>query len=570
MAAADKTREEIRKFALKNATDFGKASAAAVLGKILAENPSLRSDIGAARSMAEEIVGEVNGMTHTGIERAFKAYAKEFERKAEETAEKASKHNLAIEGAVEGKVVTRFPPEPGGYIHIGNLKQCMLSEEIARMYKGAIYLYFDDTNPEKCRQEYVDAIKEDLKWMGVNFGREYYASDYIEAVYESGRRLLRQGDAYVCACSGDAVEKNREAKKACKHRKQTPDQNLALFEDMIKGKYEEGQAIVRLAGDMKADNATFRDPTLFRIKKAAHYRQGNKYVMWPTYHINTLVIDNLNGVTDVIRGKEYEIWDEVHRKIISELGLSAPRMHYEARLRIEGESTSKRFLRDQIAKGVLSGWDDPRLVTVAALRRRGVLPAAIRNFALRFGLSKTDGTVKMEMLLAENKKLIDPVAKHLFFVKDPFRIVVKGEKPLGAKLRLHPASDMGFRQYKTWDEFYVPGEDAAAMGVGDKVRLKDLMCIRIISKGAKEIEAEAVKGQEGKVIQWVSGGTTWNALCSCPRRRWMRKANSGTTASRRQKATWRRMRRSSGSTRRCSSRGSATAYSTTRRSRGLY
>ena len=142
---------------------------------------------------------------------------------------------------------------------------------------------------------------------------------------------------------------------------------------------------------------------------------------------------------------------------------------------------------------------------MAALRRRGITPAAIRSFVLRFGLSKTDGVVKMEMLLAENKKLIDPIAKHLFFVKDPFKVIVKGEKPHGAKLRLRPTGDAGFREYKTWDEFYVPRDDADAANVGDMVRLKDMICVRISSKTEKEIVAEVVKGQEGRVVQWVSG-----------------------------------------------------------------
>ena len=349
----------IRKYAIKNAADYGNAEIGSVLGKVI--KSAAGTPIQELRAEVHRVVDLVNGIDKAGILMEYAPFAAEFEQKAKDTMEKTAKPNFTIEGAVEGKVVTRFPPEPGGYVHIGNIKQCLISDEIARMYGGEIYLYFDDTNPEKCKQEYVDGIKADTKWLGVNFSREYYASDYIETVYESGRRLLRQGDAYVCKCSGDEVEKNREAKAECEHRKQAPEQNLALFEEMISGRYDEGQAIVRLAGDMNSDNATFRDPTLFRIKKAAHYRHGSKYAVWPTYHINTLVIDNLNGVTDVVRGKEYEVWDEVHKKIISELGLIAPRMHYEARLKIEGETTSKRDIRDLIAKGAISGWDDPRL-----------------------------------------------------------------------------------------------------------------------------------------------------------------------------------------------------------------
>jgi glutamyl-tRNA synthetase len=493
----------IRKYAVKNAADYGRAEIGSVLGKVIKAAPG--APIPELKAEVQKAVDLVNGMDKAEVQKEYEPFRAEFEQKARDTAEKTAKPNFTIEGAEEGKVATRFPPEPGGYMHIGNLKQCLMSEEIARIYKGQIFLYFDDTNPEKCRQEFVDGIKADLKWMGVDFAKEYYASDYIEKVYECGRRLLRQGDAYVCACKSEEVEKGRESKTECAHRRQTPEQNMALFEDMLAGKYDEGQLAVRFAGDMKSDNAAFRDPTLFRVKKAEHYRQGTKYVVWPTYHINTLVIDNINGVTDVLRDKNYETWDPVHRSIIAKLGLSAPRMHYEARLNIEGETTSKRGTRDLIEKGAVSGWDDPRLVTVAALRRRGILPAAIRNFVLRFGMSKTDGVVKLEMLLSENKKLIDPIAKHLFFVKDPFKVVVKGEGSRPAKLRLHPSGDSGFRAYETWDEFYIPREDALALNAGDKIRLKDLMCVKVTAAGEKEILAEPAPAQEGKVIQWVSG-----------------------------------------------------------------
>jgi glutamyl-tRNA synthetase len=493
----------IRKYAIKNAVDYGKADIGSVLGKVIKAAPGV--PIPELKGEVQAAVAMVNKMRKDDIEKEYAPLSGEFEQKARETAVKTAKANFTIEGAVEGEVVTRFPPEPGGYIHIGNLKQCLMSEEIARIYKGRIYLYFDDTNPEKCRQEFVDGIKADLAWMGVGFAKEYYASDSIEKVYEAGRRLLRQGDAYVCECTEPEVEKNRELKANCKHRNQSAERNLALFEEMLAGKYDEGQAIVRLTGEMKSDNAAFRDPTLFRIKKATHYRHGDKYVVWPTYHINTLVLDSIHGVTDVLRDKNYESWDPVHKQIMLELGLTPPRMHYEAKLKIGGTTTAKREMRELLAEGKVSGWDDPRLVTVAALRRRGILPGAIRSFVLRFGMSKTDGVVSMEMLLAENRRLIDPVAKHLFFVKDPFKVVVKGEKPLSVKLRLHPSSDMGFREYRTWDEFYVPGEDAEAMKVGELVRLKDLICVRIASKTAKEIVADVVKSQEGKVVQWVSG-----------------------------------------------------------------
>ena len=416
-------KEVIRKYAIKNAIDYGKAKLENVIGKAIKDLPGI--PVPEIKIEVQATVNEVNKMSAAELEREYAPFKEGFEQKAKEKIEKTAKPAMVIDGAEEGKVVTRFPPEPGGYMTIGNSKQCLLSEAFAKIYKGKVYLYFDDTNPEKCRQEYVEGMKRDTAWLGVKFDREYYASDFIEKVYDSGRKLMQKSDAYVCLCGSDEVKKNRLAKTECKHRLQTPEQNLALFVEMMKGKYEEGQAIVRFKGDMSSDNSAFRDPTLFRVKKAKHYRQGDKYVVWPTYHINTLVVDNLNGVTDAIRDKNYEIWDGVHRKILADLGLKPPRFLYEARLNIKGAAAGKRVLRKLVKEKFVDGWDDPRLTTIVALKRRGIQPEAIRNFVLRFGMSKTDSLVDIDMLLAENKKLIDPIAKHLFFVKDPVKVTVK-------------------------------------------------------------------------------------------------------------------------------------------------
>jgi glutamyl-tRNA synthetase len=498
-------KELVRKFALKNALDFGTAAEGAVLGKAIAANPSLKSDMAALSATVRAEVAEVNKLDRASIEKEAAKYSEEFKAAEAEKAEKSSQHSFEIAGAVMGKVITRFPPEPGGYIQIGNAKQCILSDELVRVYRGKIYLFFDDTNPEKCKQEYVDGIREDTKWLGINFSKEYYSSDYIEAVYDSGRRLLRQGDAYVCLCSAEDVKKNRAEKRECAHRGQDPALNLRLFEEMLRGKYDEQQAIVRLKGDMHSDNTTFRDPSLFRVKKTEHFRLGSRYVVWPNYHINTPVVDNINGITDTIRGKEYEIWDEINKKMLNSLGLKPPRMHYESMLKIEGTPTHKRVLRKLIKEGTVSGWDDPRLVTIASLRRRGIQPEAIRQFVLRFGMSKAESTVSMDMLLAENRKLIDPIARHMFFVKDPVKLSVKGAGAIDAKLRLHPSNDSGFREYRTRDVFYVSGDDASSLKEGDVVSLKDLLTVKIVSKSRQSMTA-SVDPSRGKVIHWVSDG----------------------------------------------------------------
>lgn len=504
MGVNQESKAIITKYAVKNAIDYGKADIGSVLGKVI--NVLKGIPINELRMEVEDIVNYINKLNKSDLEKEYTQFKNEFDEMTKEKAEKTAKPKMIIEGAKEGEVVTRFPPEPGGYIHIGNMKQCILSDEFAKIYKGKIHLYFDDTNPEKCKQEYVEGIKNDTDWMEIKFDREYYASDFIEKVYDNGRKLIEGNNAYVCFCDSDTVKNSRKEGKVCIHRKHTKEQNIKFFDEMLNKKYKEGEAIVRLKGDMESDNDVFRDPTLFRVKMFRHYRQGDKYVVWPTYHMNTPIIDSINGVTDVIRGKEYEKWGAVHKKILDFLGLRMPRIHYEARLNIAGTTTAKRDIRRFISEGVVEGWDDPRLVTIIALKRRGIQPEAIRNFVLRFGLSKTDSVVSMDMLLSENKKIIEQKAKHLFFVKDPVKLMVKNTvNNFNVKLQLHPNTATDFREYNVGSIFYISGDDAKSINKNDTVRLKDLFDIEVISNEDGILTAEIIDSKKyGKIIQWVS------------------------------------------------------------------
>jgi glutamyl-tRNA synthetase len=502
MAAIIEIRTLARKYAIKNAVDFGKASSKNVMAKVMQEAKGSGVGIAEISRIVEEEVAAVNAMGKENRSNEYSSFEKEFEEKARETAVKSAQHDLSIDGAEKGKVVTRFPPEPGGYIHIGNAKQSILSDEIARLYEGKINLYFDDTNPEKCRQEYVDQIKIDTAWLGIKFAEEYYASDSIEDIYKAGKVLIENGNAYACMCSEDEIKERREKLEECKHRSNSKDENMAIFNDMLSGKYNESDVIIRLMGDMASQNASFRDPTLFRIKKANHYRHGAKYVVWPTYHMNTPIIDSIHKVTDVVRGKEYEIWEEVNMFLLKCLGIKPPRMHYEARLNIKGTTTAKRDIRKLISDGTVLGWDDPRLPTIAGLRRRGIQPDAIRKFVLRFGMSKTDGIVGMDMLLAENKKIIDPIAKHLFFVPSPKEITIDGAKT-EVRLPLNPYENKESREYLVGTDFYIPGKDAESLNKGDIIRLKGLFGASIDSISDK-IYARKDPDGTGKTVQWVS------------------------------------------------------------------
>ena len=506
-----------RKYALKNAVEYGKAHEGSVLNKVISLYPEQKSDIRSLAKEVSKIVAEVNSLGKEALESEYKGFESEFAEEQKVKLEKTANPSMDLEGAVQGNFATRYPPAPNGYMHIGHAKALFLESESAKRYNGKLFLYFDDTNPEKDKQEFVDKFHEVLDWLGVKFDKEYYASDNMAKIYESARTLISNGDAYACSCSADQIKEGRFNRKTCAHREKPAAESLSQFEDMLSGKYNENEMIIRFRGDMASENTALRDPTLLRIKADSHYRQGTKYCVWPTYDLNTPVMDSLNGVTDVLRSKEFELRDDLARMILEKLSLRVPRIHSFSRLVIKGNITHKRELNALINEGEISGFDDPRLVTIVALRRRGILPEAIRNFVLKLGMTKTDGVVSIDALLAENKKLIDPIAKHLFFVPDPIKVIVEDADPIEIKLKLHPSSDMGFREYKIGREFFISAEDTTNLKEGDTVRLKDLMDIKIVSVGANTIKAhKVIEGSKGKIIQWVSEGNFIECSVSMP------------------------------------------------------
>ncbi|MFP3289176.1 MAG: glutamate--tRNA ligase [Candidatus Micrarchaeota archaeon] len=496
-------KEIIRKLAIKNAMDYGKADYKAVLSKAIAKVPGAKENIQELSKLVNEIVSEINALPKEKIEEEYSKYSEEFEQEEKKKIEE-SKPKLVLPGATPGNFATRFPPEPSGYMHIGHAKVAFLEREFANIYNGKLFLYFDDTNPEKEKQEYVDAFKKDLEWLGIKFDDEYYASDNLEKIYEFARKLIKKGKAYVCTCDPETIRRNRFNGVECVHRKQSIEENLALFEDMLKGKFEEGEAVLRFLGDMQSKNTTMRDPTLIRIKKTPHYRQGSKYILWPTYDFNTPIMDSIHGVTDVIRSKEYELRTELDLAILDALELRKPRIHHEARLVIKDVPTQKRVINKLIKDGIVSGFDDPRLVTIAALRRRGITPEAIKKFVLRFGMSRVESTMDINMLLDENRKIIDKTAKRLFGVIDPVELEVRGIGKVHVKLRLHPNVDMGYREYDVGNILYIGKSDALNLKKGEQIRLKDLYNVEIEEVGdriiGKYIGNDAIDAQK---IQWV-------------------------------------------------------------------
>jgi glutamyl-tRNA synthetase len=484
-----------RKWALKNAFDYGKADIGAVIGKVIAELPEAKKDMKSSMEIIRSVVSEVNSLSKEEVSSQLSEF--KFEEKKQE---KERKVNLPPHP--EERVVTRFAPEPSGYLHIGHAKACLISWEGAREQNGKFILRIDDTNPLLAKQEFVDALKEDLKWLGVDWDVECYTSDFMDLFYNYAFELIKKGKAYVCECDPDTIKANREEKRECPCRNKPIIKNVNDFQRMIDGGFKEGEAILRYKGNMKSLNTVMRDPTLVRIIEDNHFRQGDKYSAWPVYDFVTPILDAIQGVTHAVRSKEYELRDEIYYAIINDLGFRKPMIVSISRLIIKNNTTQKRVIRKLVQENVISGWDDPRLLTMKALRRRGILPEALREFALSFGVSKSESKeATLEPLFHKNKQLLDPVAKRLHFVKNPVLIRINGLKT-SVSLPFHHEKDLGSRQFNVNEYVYVDRED---IKTGEVVRLKDLCNIRIKSESNGVFNASVIETEKmpEKKIQWV-------------------------------------------------------------------
>ncbi len=415
-------------------------------------------------------------------------------------------------GANYGSVITRFPPEPNGYPHIGHAKAAIIDEEYARKYGGKLILRFDDTNPSKEKLEYYKAISEGLEWLKIEPTIVKNTSDDMEILYDYGRNLIGKNCAYVCECNSEIVKINRSNGVSCNCRLNDVDANLNKLENMISGKYRQNECIVRYKGDMASLNTAMRDPTLFRIIEDSHPKLGNKYSLWPTYDLAAPIEDSLDGVTHAFRTKEYELRNELYFAILSDLDLRKPKLLEFSRLEFEGIPVSKRKITPLIEKGVIQRWDDPRLPTLLGLKRRGILPEAIRRFVLSLSITLSETKPSMEILESFNRKVLDSTSMRLFFVKDPIEVHLDKVDFNFVEIKNHPTLDMGKRNIHVEKIIYISNDDAINLKIGDTVRLMDLCNIELMNidekeNGKKLVTAKNIGNEifhNVQKIQWVS------------------------------------------------------------------
>ena len=500
----EEIKKEIRKIALQNAFEHeGKTQDKIVLAKILGTKPEFRSKV-------KEIVGDIAEIVYAVNQISFEEQIKEIEENFPEILipkEKIEEREglPPLKNAEQGKVITRFPPEPNGYPHIGHAKAAIINAEYAKMYGGKFILRMDDTNPEAERMEYHAAIKVGLDWLGIKFDIIKSTSDDMELFYKKGIELINSGKAYVCTCKRDDISNNRKERKACKCSREDIKQNIQGWEKMF-DKFKPGDAIVRFRGDMKADNAVMRDPVLFRIIDEKHYTLGNKYRVWPSYDFAVAIEDSNDGVTHAFRSKEFELRKELIDAILDALNMRKPYQDFFSRLEFKGMPISKRILKPLIEEGKVSWYDDPRLPTLESLRRRGIKPEAIKKFILSLGLTKANTLAPFDALESFNRKFVDADSIRLFMVNKPKKLTIKKLPFSFVEIPNHPIRDMGKRKINLDENFYISGEDTENIKEGTKIRLLGLGNV-IISKINGELEGEFIK--DGNItdiqkIQWVS------------------------------------------------------------------
>jgi glutaminyl-tRNA synthetase len=328
-----------------------------------------------------------------------------------------------------GRVHTRFPPEPNGYLHIGHAKSICLNFGIAGEFGGRCNLRFDDTNPTKEEQEYVDSIKEDVRWLGFDWaGREYYASDYFEKLYAYAVQLIKKGKAYVCDLAADEIREYRgtltEAGRESPYRNRSVEENLDLFERMRKGEFPDGARTLRAKIDMASGNINMRDPVMYRILHAEHHRTGDKWCIYPMYDWAHGQCDSIEMITHSICTLEFEDHRPLYDWFLDQLGIYHPQQIEFARLNLSYTVLSKRKLIRLVEGGYVAGWDDPRMPTISGLRRRGYTPESIRNFCERIGVSKRDNFVDASLLEFHVREDLNRRARRAMAVLRPLRVVI--------------------------------------------------------------------------------------------------------------------------------------------------
>lgn len=515
---------------LKNAVKFGgKPNKKAIMGKLMAQLPELKSHVKKITPILKNIVAEIRNLT---IEEQKIRLLKLDPHALDKEESREEEKELPELGGVDQypKVVMRLAPYPSGALHIGNARMVILNDEYVKKYNGELILFYDDTigSPKSLRgspkakyvlPEAYDLIKEGIEWLGVKIHKTYYKSDRLEIHYEYCEKLIKDKIAYVCFCdAGEFREKYKKLKKNCPHRSQSVEKNMQEWQNMLNGKYRETEAVVRLKTGMDQKDPALRDQIIMRISEAEHPKVGTKYIVWPMLEFSWSIDDYLIGATHILRGIDLIKEGIIEEFIWDHFSWKKAELLYYGRLNFPNLKLSKTKARNNIQKGIYQGWEDPRTWSLQSLKKRGIRPEALRETLLDLGMSTTGITFSVNWLYAKNKDIIDEISNRYFFVENPILILID-EVPFSEytaePLLLPTKPEKGKRKINLISknnklELYISLVDAKSFRIGDIIRLKDLINVQInaIDLHNKIINARYYSTQLDRekgfaIIQWV-------------------------------------------------------------------
>lgn len=519
---SDRIRETILKYSILNAVQHeGKAQNGPVLSKLIAEHPEARNLVKEIMPIIAETVSDVNSW---GLERQRRILEERWPELLESKPVEEKKGLPPLPNVERFKQIrTRFAPNPDGPLHLGSARPIILCNEYAKMYNGRFILRFEDTSPDVKAPivEMYDWIMEDLEWLGAKPDEVYIQSDRIELYYKYAEKLIEAGSAYVCLCKPTKFKELYFAGKPCPCRDLPPDEHLKRWGRMLNGTYEKGGAVVRIKTDLNHPNPAIRDWPALRISTSPHPRIGSKYHVWPLYNFSCAIDDHEMMVSHIIRGKEHEVNTLRQRYLFEHLGWEYPEIINVGRLGLEVGILSKSKIMLGFRSGEFSGWDDPRLGTLRALRRRGITPEAIRRIMIEVGPKPINATLSWTNIASTNRKIIEPKANRYFYVEEPVEIRTIGvEETFTVKLPLHPDHmERGFMEHIIKPDdgkvvLLIAKKDLENLRIGGVVRLMGLFNVKITaiddgivtaqyySKGHQEARA-----LEAPFLHWVDSSS---------------------------------------------------------------
>jgi len=480
------------KYALTNAVKHnGKAQIGAVIGSIMSSHAEFRSEAREVSKLAGQVVGKVNSMDP-------ETQASELEKRGGliEKEKKVERKGLSDLPDVKGEVVLRFAPNPSGPLHIGHARAVVLNDEYVKKYGGKLILRIEDTDPRRVDPDAYEMIDEDLGWLGVKIDEKIIQSDRLPIYYDYAEKLIEMGAAYMCTCEAGEFKKLKDQSVACPCRDLGVEENLKRWKNMEN--LDEGEAVLRVKTDIEHKNPAIRDYAIMRIVDAEHPRIGRKYKIYPMMNFSVAVDDHLCGVTHVLRGKDHLANSEKQKYLYNYFGWDIPVFIHYGRLKMEDVALSTSKARAGIEEGVYSGWDDPRLGTIRAIAKRGIMKEAIQELMNEIGVKMADSIVSWKKIYGLNRSILEEAANRYFFVWNPEEVIIDDlpqDKNEIIKRPLHPDFlDRGYREIPFNGEFYVVTEDLyegyKEIPVVDDHILEDTEIDSDIIELAKELEYE--------------------------------------------------------------------------------